>query len=165
MATMKERRAALLDEAHTIINTAREDNDRELTDAEVERVKGLLDSADTLEENIARSERANAVMQRLNGTAPRPSRAPEAPEVSRRRPVSASAASPPRRSSRSGRRRLSPRVRPPLRWSSSPASCPPTAARCRCSMPCRLCGASRPCTGTCARACAPRTRPSSHPVR
>lgn len=66
MATLKEQRTALLDQAHSIIDAAKAANDRDLTDAEEQQVKSLLDSIDSLDDSIARSERVGALLHRIN---------------------------------------------------------------------------------------------------
>ena len=66
MPTLKEQRSALLDQANAVVNAAKADNDRTLTDAEEQQVKTLLDSVDTVDERIARSAHVNEILDRLN---------------------------------------------------------------------------------------------------
>lgn len=66
MSTLAEQRRTLLDQANAVITSAKADNDRTLTDAEEQQVKGFLDSLESLDQTIARAERTNEIFAKLN---------------------------------------------------------------------------------------------------
>lgn len=66
MASLKEQRTALFDQANAVIESAKADNDRPLTDDEQTRVKALLDSIESVDVSIASAERSKAILDNFN---------------------------------------------------------------------------------------------------
>lgn len=67
MSTLKEQRQALLDNARGVVDAAKADGDRALSDPEQVKVKGFLDAVEGLDETIARAEKSQAIVDGLFG--------------------------------------------------------------------------------------------------